>query len=121
MSRRPFFDKIDQDADLEYTVERFGRILRIAQASASSGDVDVTLDVSGSSTVTAGGMVEPILAEVRHEIVFTDSDWNSPQTVWVRAVDDEYIDGGDRLVFAPLEERVNSVRWAHYGQWRVRW
>ena len=101
-----FFDKIDQDADLAYTIERFGRILRISPAT---GEVSVALSSSGGSVV-AGGEVRPITAEVRHEIEFTDANWHDSQTVWVRAVDDEYIDGGDRLVFAPLEERVNSVR-----------
>ena len=103
-----FFNKIDQDADLPYTAERFGRILRISPA-ASGGEVSVALSSSGGSAV-AGGEVRPITAEVRHQIEFTAANWNVAQTVWVRAVDDEYIDGGDRLVFAPLEERVNSVR-----------
>ena len=103
-----FFDKIDQDADLAYTVERFGRILRISPASGE-GEVSVELSSTGGSVV-AGGVVRPITAEVRHEIEFAADNWNVAQTVWVRAVDDEYIDGGDRLVFAPLEERVNSVR-----------
>ena len=49
-------------------------------------------------------------ATVGARLKFTPTNWASPQTVTTKAVDDEFIDGGDALVFPGFEERVNAIR-----------
>ena len=44
------------------------------------------------------------------QVVFNSSNYDDEQIVYVEAIDDDFIDGGDALVFAALEERVNTVR-----------
>ncbi|WP_372742772.1 beta strand repeat-containing protein, partial [Neptunomonas sp.] len=41
---------------------------------------------------------------------FTQDNWNSPQTVYVTAVDDDIADGSDAQVFAGLDQRINKIR-----------
>ncbi|MDP7307949.1 MAG: hypothetical protein QF405_09945, partial [Roseibacillus sp.] len=106
-----FANKIITDATLSFEVERFSRILRLhstATGTESAPSVTVTVDVGSSETGSAE--VREIRAEVHHEVIFDEDNWNVAQTVFVSALDDDFIDGGDRLVFAPLEERVNGVR-----------
>ena len=86
----------------EYNVERFGRILRVDNANGMNLDVSV----NGTGDIE----IRPTLAQAVQQVVFDSSNWNIEQTVIVEALDDLFIDGGDALVFAPIEERINSVR-----------
>ena len=49
-------------------------------------------------------------ATVTAELVFNAANWDQAQNVYVAAVDDEFVDGGDATVFPAFEERVNGVR-----------
>ena len=49
-------------------------------------------------------------ATVQSFLTFTPTNWATPQTVTVMAIDDDFIDGGDALVFPAFEERVNPIR-----------
>jgi hypothetical protein len=86
----------------DYSAERFGRILRLENGNGLNLDVSV----DGSAEF----VIMPTRAEVVQQLVFTDSNWSQRQTVTVEALDDSFVDGGDALVFAPLEERINTVR-----------
>ncbi|HEX6132112.1 MAG TPA: hypothetical protein VF044_10290, partial [Actinomycetota bacterium] len=82
-----------------YEVNLLGRTISVARRAA--GLVGVQLAMSPDSR---GG------AEIVHQLYFDELTWNVPQTVQVFAIDDDFIDGGDALVFPPFEERVNAVR-----------
>ena len=89
-----------------YDVIIRGRILTISNALASqSQDIEATVVVSPR---TPGG------ASITQQLLFTNNsgpkDWNVPQTVTVLGIDDNFVDGGDALVFPAFEERVNAIR-----------
>jgi hypothetical protein len=86
----------------DYDATRFGRILRIS----NEGGLGLTVGADGNGNIG----IMPTRAEAVQQLLFTTGDWNIEQTVVVEALDDDFIDGGDALVFAPLEERINSVR-----------
>ncbi|HEX9504623.1 MAG TPA: hypothetical protein VGA62_01335, partial [Acidimicrobiia bacterium] len=44
------------------------------------------------------------------DIAFTSTNWNQPQTVMVRAVDNARVDGMDTHVFAPQLSQLNNVQ-----------
>jgi hypothetical protein len=99
----------------QYEVNRYGRILEISSAT----NVAVTLTATGgANTLTATGGantlgasdVRVIRAKIDHQLEFTSSNWNVAQIVIVGALNDDFIDGGDALVFPALEQRVNQVR-----------
>ena len=76
-----------------------GRVLSLERAHG--GDFTATLNVLPQSLGSA--VVTP-------QLVFTTTDWNQAQTVIVRALDDDFVDGSDALVFPALEGRVNGIR-----------
>ena len=43
-------------------------------------------------------------------LTFTASNWDHPQTVTVRAIDDHRVDGQDRQVFAPTLNYLNNIQ-----------
>ncbi|MDC1390683.1 hypothetical protein N8342_12725, partial [Acidimicrobiales bacterium] len=61
-------------------------------------------DTSGTSTNNHG------VSQVQTFLTFAPSNWDDAQTVIVAAIDDDFIDGGDALVFPAFEERVNLIR-----------
>jgi Ca2+-binding RTX toxin-like protein len=82
-----------------YVVSVFGRVISLSRADLGSftAAVDINTESQGEGTVTA-------------ELRFTDSNWYAHQRIYVQAIDDSFIDGGDALVFPAFEERVNSIR-----------
>lgn len=54
----------------------------------------------------------PTKGEVRvsAQLRFTDTTWSTAQTVVVMAIDDDYVDGSDVMVFAAPEPRANVLR-----------
>ena len=82
-----------------YDVVARGRTLTINRRDGA----DFT--ISYSITPDSQGSVE-----VTPQLVFTSSNWNTPQIVTVMAIDDDVVDGSDALVFPAPEERVNTVR-----------
>ncbi|MEY2518221.1 MAG: large repetitive protein, partial [bacterium] len=82
-----------------YDVTISGRVITIGRDDGTP--VVATIHITPHS---AGGAV------VTPQVTFTDGDWDQRHTVLVRAVDDDFVDGGDALVFPALEERVNAIR-----------
>ena len=41
---------------------------------------------------------------------FTAANWNTPQTVWVRALENQRVDGMDTHVFAPQLAQLNDIQ-----------
>ncbi|MFU8842161.1 MAG: hypothetical protein ACNA8R_15905, partial [Nitriliruptoraceae bacterium] len=89
------------------------RILKISNATVDqSKDLEAELAIE---LVRAGGNIAPSSGSiaVTHQLLFTESGpkaWNIPQTVHLLAIDDEFIDGGDALVFPAFGERINTIR-----------
>ena len=46
----------------------------------------------------------------RKFVTFTNANWDVPQTVWVRAIDDNRVDGQDTQVFAPYINQLNNIQ-----------
>ena len=90
----------------QYEVNRYGRILEISSAT----NVAVTLTATGGANTLGASDVRVIRAKIDHQLEFTTSNWNVAQIVIVGALNDDFIDGGDALVFPVLEQRVNQVR-----------
>ena len=103
-----FYDLITTDSELSqiYEVHRHGRILEIQRKDKADLVIAVS-PLSGSNGTIASSVVG---YELFHQIKFNDNNWSSPQKVYVKAINDDFIDGTDALVFAPLEERVNSIQ-----------
>jgi Ca2+-binding RTX toxin-like protein len=75
---------------------------RLAEAGEES-DPDV-IEVDGTlykKTDGAGGVVV---------LVFTPDNWDTPQTVFVQALDDDVIDGGDTKVFATRSDDTSRIQ-----------
>ena len=86
----------------------------------------VTVDIAADPTRTTrtGGIVgfaEQVLVstdggstyDIAGSLSFDDSNWNTPQTVYVRAVDaadDLQVDGGDTKVFAERLNQLNNIQ-----------
>ncbi|MBW2207911.1 MAG: hypothetical protein JRG79_13465, partial [Deltaproteobacteria bacterium] len=86
----------------DYDVILRGRVLTISNATEFLSK-DILAEVVISPDSQGDIAVIP-------QLVFTTADWNVPQTVNVMAIDDEFVDGGDALVFPAFEERVNAIR-----------
>jgi Ca2+-binding RTX toxin-like protein len=43
-------------------------------------------------------------------VTFNDGNWDVEQTVHVRAIDDDIVDGGDTQVFAPILDLANNIQ-----------
>src|SRR6185436_18696551 len=93
-----------------------GRVLKIGNATITQ-----TKDISAAVTIKL--VTGPLATDrttpstgaisVTHQLRFTQSGdhaWNIPQTVYVEAIDDPFVDGGDALVFPAFAERVNTIR-----------
>ena len=102
-----FYDLITTDSELSqiYEVHRHGRILDLQRKDKAN--LEIAVSVSGSNGTITSSVIGH---ELFHQIKFTDNDWSVPQKVYVKAINDNFIDGTDALVFAPLEERVNSIQ-----------
>ena len=84
----------------DYDILVVGRVITVARKdSAAFAEPTVTVDRDKAGSLT-----------VRSHLLFTSDNWNDAQEVVVLAVDDNYIDGGDALVFPAFEERVNAIR-----------
>ena len=93
---------------VDYSVTRNGRILNISQTADFTSAVSVTANNAASHT---GGMtIQPIHAKVVQQVVLDVSNYTTGVAVEVEAINDDFIDGGDALVFAAFEERINSIR-----------
>ncbi|MGH9259383.1 MAG: hypothetical protein ACRD08_05695, partial [Acidimicrobiales bacterium] len=44
------------------------------------------------------------------DVLFDDGNWDEKQTIHVRAVDDDIVDGGDTQVFAPILDLANNIQ-----------
>ncbi|CAM5793933.1 LEPR-XLL domain-containing protein [Rhizobacter fulvus] len=88
--------------------------VRLSQAPTAGQVVRIKVDaVDTRSTygrtalfqeqVTVGGASQMFLT-------FTSANWNTPQTVTVRAIDDTVFDGNETQVFAPDLQTVNKIR-----------
>ena len=82
-----------------YTVTLLGRKLTITRLDGTDFTAAgaITPDSVGAFTITP-------------QLIFTPTNWMDAQTVTVIAIDDDFIDGSDALVFPGLEERVNDIR-----------
>ncbi|MCH2123012.1 MAG: hypothetical protein MK136_17440, partial [Pirellulaceae bacterium] len=77
-------------------------------------ETKVTITQLNSSSVGKGFTAELVVtkgsAVITPQVVFDASNWNSPQEVLVRAVDDDVLEGRDALVFPAMQERVVDIR-----------
>ena len=93
---------------VDYGVTRNGRILNISQTADFTSNVSVTNN--GVASNSGGISIQPIHAQVIQQVVLNGTNYLSGVTVEVEAINDDFIDGGDALVFAAFEERINSIR-----------
>ena len=89
-----------------------GSVAGAALTITRTSNVDFSVGENATPLSGSNGTITSSVVgyELVHQIKFTDNDWNSPQKVYVKAINDDFIDGTDALVFAPLEERVNSIQ-----------
>ncbi|MHC4427668.1 MAG: beta strand repeat-containing protein, partial [Planctomycetota bacterium] len=92
-------DKVLETHAEIYDVIGRGREMSINRKDGSDFTVTVAIDPDSPG----GAVITP-------QLEFTDSNWNVRQTVTVMAINDDFIDGGDALVFPAFEERVNAIR-----------
>jgi len=81
---------------------------------------DVTIDMDAIKTRTTGSNNSGNFAYFQEQVLvndvaattltFTTTNWNTPQTVAVSAIDDTIIDGDDTQVFVPGQATVNEIR-----------
>ena len=90
----------------DYSVERTGRILQLEKADGMNASVSV----NNFGLKNGAIRILPVRGLAVQQVVFDSSNYADEQIVHVEAIDDDFIDGGDALVFAALEERVNTVR-----------
>ncbi|MEM4406832.1 MAG: hypothetical protein QXS68_07275, partial [Candidatus Methanomethylicaceae archaeon] len=69
---------------------------------------NVIVNITPIGTKTSRGPIVPVSYPFAEQVevspyflIFTPSNWNIPQTVKVKAVDDNWVDGSDTQVFAP--------------------
>jgi len=82
--------------------------------------VTVTVDPRETRTSRTGGIVtfaEQVEVSLNGidffatvDLNFTAADWDMARTVYVRAIDDDKVDGGDTKVFAPMLDQVNRIQ-----------
>lgn len=107
----------------KYDVVVRGRVLTISNATVDLGmDIAALVkvgleDKAKSATPVAGATgTAAIVPQLRFTPdssnvgVADPGEWNVAQTVYVMAIDDKVIDGGDALVFPEFDERVNAIR-----------
>jgi Ca2+-binding RTX toxin-like protein len=75
--------------------------------------VDVTIAVTPQPTRTTRAQLVTLTEQVEADLAtltFTTTNWNVPQTITIRAVDDWIADGGDTKVFAPRPHTVIGIQ-----------
>jgi hypothetical protein len=93
----------------------------LTQAPAGGETVSVHVTADPTRTTRTGGIrsfTEQVEVSVDNgttwaltgTLQFTVANWDIPQTVLVRAIDDSRVDGGDTKVFAPTLDQVNSIQ-----------
>ncbi len=79
----------------------------------SQPDQDVIVNVNPVATRTTRGELVSFVEQVEVSsptLTFTPDNWDTPQIVTVRAIDDNFVDGGDTKVFADKPRVVNRIR-----------
>jgi hypothetical protein len=94
-----FGERVKLLAGAPYVVSVWGRVITLSRTDLQpfTASMSINTQSAGAGQVTA-------------QLRFTDSNWNIRQRIYVQALDDTFIDGGDALVFPAFEERVNSIR-----------
>ena len=82
-----------------------GRVITVVRDDeAAVAAASFSIKPTATTTASEGGAI------VYAQLVFDAGNWDEAQTVYVAAIDDEFVDGGDALVFPTFEDRVNRVR-----------
>ena len=108
------------DADFEVLAkDSYQIVLTKAPENGETVSVNVTAEPT-RTTRTAGirSFTEQVEVSVdggtswglTGSLQFTITNWDVPQTILVRAIDDSRVDGGDTKVFAPTLDQVNSIQ-----------
>ncbi|MCA9151706.1 MAG: hypothetical protein KDA92_20520, partial [Planctomycetales bacterium] len=94
------------NANPAYVATVIGRVITINRQDQGdfTATAAITPDSQGDATVT------PQVVFVGNNHPTLSANWNLPQTVGVRAIDDPFIDGSDAIVFPGMDERVNEIR-----------
>jgi Ca2+-binding RTX toxin-like protein len=83
---------------------------------------DVTIIVTPEETKTTRGglrndavqvgvaLAPDVEGAAEVALTFTPATWNQSQRVWVKALQDDLIDGGDTKVFAPMPHTLGGIR-----------
>ena len=82
---------------------------------SSKPTANVVIKVLPQITETTRGKLRYDAVQVtvdQAELIFTTDNWNVPQPVRVRAIDDSVVDGGDTKVFAPTANVVTNIQGA---------
>ena len=81
-----------------YNVSVVGRVLTISllHGGQLSAGIAISPDSLGGAVIT-------------QQLVFTSANWNVAQTVTVQALDNQFADGHDALVFPPMTGTLNQV------------
>lgn len=69
--------------------------------------------VRDESRIVIAKAVEPQREQVSvsaDTLTFTPDNWDIPQTVTVTAINDDFVDGGETKVFAPIEQTVARIQ-----------
>ena len=92
----------------------------VALTKAPSASVDITVVAQPTRTSQTGGIVSfAQQLELSKDgtnwfssvtVTFGTGNWNAPQTVYVRAKQDNRVDGQDTQVFAQQLEQLNAIR-----------
>ena len=103
----------------------YGDKFQIVLTSAPTQDVTVTVNSDPTRTSRTGGIrsfAQQLLVSTDgvnfHKgdasdpltVTFTAGDWSTPQTIYVRAVDNSRVDGTDTKVFAQQLPLLNSIQ-----------
>ncbi len=94
--------------------------LSLTQAPVGSEVVTVTTQAQPTRTSETGGIVsfeqqldvslDQVTWSASLPVSFTSSTWNVPVTVYVRAHENQRVDGGDTHVFAPELDQLSAIQ-----------
>ena len=114
---------LDGGAPLVYTSISTDTLTTVAAALRAAIDSNIyTVSVSGTPSpvlsitrkdgrsFTATASVSRGEAVITPQVRFTPANWFTPQTVEVKALNDQVVEGSNVLVFAAVTERVNNIR-----------
>ena len=85
----------------------------INTALKDAGLADKIFATRDENRVVIAKVAEPQRQQVdvsTSQLIFTPNNWNIPQTVVVRAINDNVVDGGDIKAFAPVEHTVARIQ-----------